>query len=157
MPRNEVPGLIDRAASLFGLHESCVENPIWVSYQPGGFFGPHMDGGSRPDVAAQAGQTYAARNISLFVYLNDVVKGGGTRFPKAKPEVTVQPKVGLACLHFCGHKIDNSPLEVSVSIHGTYHEGLPVDEPKHLLAFFGWNVSLPSGPASKTATSDIVL
>jgi prolyl 4-hydroxylase len=36
------------------------------------------------------------RALTLFLYLNDVEEGGGTRFPKL--DITVQPKLGNAIL-----------------------------------------------------------
>ncbi|KAL7531944.1 hypothetical protein ACHAXR_004324 [Thalassiosira sp. AJA248-18] len=59
------------------------------------------------------------RILTLFIYLNDVAEGGGTRFPLLN--ITVQPKKGNAVLW--PSVLDESPESKDDR---TGHEALPV-------------------------------
>jgi prolyl 4-hydroxylase len=57
--------------------------------------------------------------MTIFLYLNDVEDGGGTRFTEL--DITVQPKRGTALLW--PNVINEDPMESETR---TFHEALPV-------------------------------
>lgn len=61
------------------------------------------------------------RVLTLFLYLNDVQKGGGTHFDEL--DITVEPKAGKAVLW--PSVLDERPNEMDAR---TYHQALPVEE-----------------------------
>jgi hypothetical protein len=92
---------LDEQASLF-------EAPTVIRYEPDQVLAPHFDANRSAETedANRGGQTLA----TLIVYLNDVEKGGLTRFGKLKPNeeskalgennLVVEPKRGDAILFF---------------------------------------------------------
>lgn len=84
----------ERIATVTGFPVENSEDLQLLHYEEGQFYkvhhdliGAHIDGPSGPRV------------LTFFLYLNDVEKGGGTRFPEllsGAPPVTVQPKRGTA-------------------------------------------------------------
>ena len=61
------------------------------------------------------------RVLTLFLYLNDVPAGGGTRFDNLN--ITVMPKAGKAVLW--PSVLDDKPNEIDSR---THHQALPVEE-----------------------------
>lgn len=61
------------------------------------------------------------RVLTLFLYLNDVEAGGGTKFDKLN--ITVMPKAGKAVLW--PSVLDDKPNEMDPR---TYHQALPVED-----------------------------
>ena len=105
---------VQRAALLFdhtnqnnSKHEaSLFEAPTIIRYEAGQVLKPHFDANRDADTedASRGGQTLA----TLIVYLNDVEKGGKTRFgkltgirpTKEEPNLVISPKCGDALLFF---------------------------------------------------------
>ena len=126
---------VRRAANLLGDATATARNfeaPTVIRYEEGQVLAPHYDanGSAETEDLNRGGQTLA----TLIVYLNDVEKGGLTRFGKlsaTSPEgdessrqtsLTVKPRRGDALLFF--------PADASgVFDERTEHEGCPaVDE-----------------------------
>lgn len=85
-----------------------------LRYEPGQFYTTHHD-----FIPYQHDLPCGARIMTLFLYLNDVEEGGGTRFPQL--DITIQPKKGSALLW--PNVKDDDPMERDPR---THHEALPV-------------------------------
>lgn len=86
-----------------------------LRYETGQFYVGHDD-----FIPYQLDLPCGARIMTLFLYLNDVEEGGGTRFPEL--DITVQPKRGMALLW--PNVIDDDPMMEKEG--RTFHEALPV-------------------------------
>ena len=85
-----------------------------LQYQTGQFYWGHDD-----FIPYQLDMPCGARIMTLFLYLNDVEEGGGTKFSEL--DITVQPKKGSALLW--PNVLDEDPMEKDKR---TFHEALPV-------------------------------
>ncbi|KAL7513319.1 hypothetical protein ACHAXN_010715 [Cyclotella atomus] len=85
-----------------------------VRYETGQFYVGHDD-----FIPYQLDLPCGARIMTIFLYLNDVEDGGGTRFTEL--DITVQPKRGTALLW--PNVINEDPMESETR---TFHEALPV-------------------------------
>ena len=98
-----------------------------LNYDPGQFYKVHHD-----YIEAHAPLPSGPRILTMFLYLNDVEEGGGTRFPELAPNakpLTVDPKKGKALLW--PSVLDDDPKEMD---EWTMHEALPVVKGKKYAA-----------------------
>ena len=102
--RPEAAKLHAQTARLLRKPTQHMEDPQVSRYRPGEYYLPHFDG---PDPVqdptwsefhACGGQ----RTATVLVYLNDVERGGATRFPSLGMEV--RPKLGRALVFFPGRE-----------------------------------------------------
>ncbi|CAJ1930753.1 unnamed protein product [Cylindrotheca closterium] len=112
---NGATKFVQNAAKLLGTpsnnpqqEAALFEAPTVIRYEPEQVLAPHFDANRSADTedANRGGQTLA----TLIVYLNDVPRGGLTRFGKLPPiadsneagedKLTVRPKMGDALLFF---------------------------------------------------------
>ncbi|KAL7548827.1 hypothetical protein ACHAWF_012087 [Thalassiosira exigua] len=105
---------IERIAWLTGTSAHNSEDLQLLRYEPGQFYNQHHD-----YIEFQQELPCGPRMLTLFLYLNDVEEGGGTRFPLL--DLTVQPKKGSALLW--PSVLDD---EVEEKDFRTDHEALPV-------------------------------
>jgi prolyl 4-hydroxylase len=108
-----VNGVIERMTNLTGIPYDNYESLQLVRYEPGQFYKKHHD---ESGVLKYSGP----RILTFFLYLNDVLGGGGTEFQYLN--FTVTPKKGSALIW-------PSMLD---SLEGrdlrTFHEALPVEK-----------------------------
>ena len=112
-PQSGTKKFVQNAAQLFDgkplrSEASLFEAPTVIRYEAGQVLAPHFDANQQADLedANRGGQTLA----TLIVYLNDVEKGGLTRFGQLPPApghleegetaLTIRPKLGDALLFF---------------------------------------------------------
>lgn len=113
----EDPIIMPVIERIHNLTRTKVENSEHIQllrYEPGQFYEQHHD-----YIEYQHGLPCGVRMLTLFLYLNDVEDGGGTRFPFL--DITVQPKKGSALLW--PSTLDEDPEEKDKR---TEHEALPV-------------------------------
>ncbi len=106
--------VIERIANVTGTHPRNSEHLQLLRYEPGQYYRQHHD-----YIEYQQGLPCGVRMLTLFLYLNDVEDGGGTRFPLL--DITVQPKKGRALLW--PSVLDEDPESKDKR---TDHEALPV-------------------------------
>lgn len=109
-----VARVLDRIANTTKSTTKHSEHLQLLRYEEGQFYGGHSD-----YIPYQLDLPCGARIMTIFLYLNDVEEGGGTRFPKL--DITQQPKKGSALLW--PNVMDEDPLEEEKR---TFHEALPV-------------------------------
>ncbi|KAL3786940.1 hypothetical protein ACHAWO_013779 [Cyclotella atomus] len=83
--------VIERIASVTETPVTNSEHLQLLRYEAGQFYKQHHD-----YIEYQQELPCGPRALTLFLYLNDVEEGGGTRFPLL--DITVQPKLGNAIL-----------------------------------------------------------
>ena len=110
------------ASSLSGYPISHIENIQVVKYEPGQRYNQHYD--------IQKG--VVDRDVTIFIYLNDVQEGGETWFPRLNYKV--KPKQGNALLWY--NVNDFNQVEIL-----SEHSGTPAKETK-----YGCNVWIRSKP-----------
>jgi prolyl 4-hydroxylase len=106
----------ERIEKLSGIHYNNSEWLQLLKYEPGQFYMEHHD--YIPHEAE--GRPQGPRIMTVFLYLNDVEAGGGTRF--GRMGVTVMPKKGRALIW--PSVLDEDPSEMDEQ---TLHEALPVE------------------------------
>ena len=106
--------VIERIANVTGTHPQNSEHLQLLRYEPGQYYRQHHD-----YIEYQQGLPCGVRMLTVFLYLNDVEDGGGTRFPLL--DITVQPKKGRALLW--PSVLDEDPESKDKR---TDHEALPV-------------------------------
>lgn len=106
----------ERLSQLTGIPLQNSEHLQLLRYNLGEFYGNHHDM-IEHHVTKQAGP----RILTVFIYLNDVERGGGTHFEEL--DVTVFPKRGRVLIWPSVY--DNNPNEKDWR---TMHEALPVEE-----------------------------
>lgn len=106
--------VVERVAHTTGTVVNNSEHLQLLQYEPGQYYNQHHD-----YIEYQQGMPCGVRMFTLFLYLNDVEEGGGTRFPLL--DITVQPKKGSALLW--PSVKDEDPEEKDAR---TDHEALPV-------------------------------
>lgn len=105
--------VLERLSNITNLHSNHSDYLQLLRYEEGAFYKPHHDYHSY--------QVYSAsgvRIMTLYIYLNDVLEGGGTRFPILN--VTVTPKLGRALIW--NNVMNEDPDEQDWR---TLHEALP--------------------------------
>jgi prolyl 4-hydroxylase len=111
-----VKRVLERIANTTNSTVNHSEHLQLLRYEIGQFYVAHDD-----FIPYQLDMPCGARIMTMFLYLNDVEKGGGTRFPHL--DITVQPKKGSALLW--PNVIDEDPMEMQRQ---AYHEALPVEK-----------------------------
>lgn len=106
--------VVERIATATSTSVNNSEHLQLLRYEPGQYYRQHHD-----YIEYQQGLPCGVRMLTLFLYLNDVEDGGGTRFPLL--DITVQPKKGRALLW--PSVLDADPEEKDKR---TDHEALPV-------------------------------
>ena len=114
-----------RLCSLLNAALPCAEPLSVLHYTPGQQYLPHRDYLPPNALATTEGQRSGQRIYTVFVYLNDVERGGDTDFPELN--VRVKPKRGRAVM-FHNLLPDGQPAA------RTLHAGLPVDSGEKWLA-----------------------
>eukprot|EP00586_Coscinodiscus_wailesii_P007853 CAMPEP_0172521288 /NCGR_PEP_ID=MMETSP1066-20121228/292498_1 /TAXON_ID=671091 /ORGANISM="Coscinodiscus wailesii, Strain CCMP2513" /LENGTH=496 /DNA_ID=CAMNT_0013304187 /DNA_START=56 /DNA_END=1546 /DNA_ORIENTATION=+ len=108
--------VLNRIADFTGIPEANQEYPQILKYEVGQFYKQHHD--YIPlDVLRQSGP----RTLTFYLYLNDVVKGGGTKFNDL--DLIVTPKKGRALLW--PSVTNEQPSQKEFRSH---HEALSVEE-----------------------------
>jgi prolyl 4-hydroxylase len=127
IPKDEVPTIVSKLTALTNCDERQLEILQVLRYTEGQHFTPHTDGFSGPISAA--GFQHSGRLVTIFVYLNDVLEGGQTRFPELGLDVA--PRKGMAVLHF------PTTLDLKQD-YRTKHEGVAAVDEKWLLVTWVW-------------------
>ena len=109
-----VAPVVNRIANTMGTQVANAEYLQLLQYEPGQYYRQHHD-----YIAHHKEKPCGVRILTLFIYLNDVEEGGGTRFPLL--DITVQPKKGNAVLW--PSVKDQYPEDKDAR---TDHEALPV-------------------------------
>jgi len=86
-----VSPVVERIANTTRTEVRNAEYLQMLQYEPGQYYRQHHD-----YIAHHRGLPCGVRILTLFIYLNDVEEGGGTRFNKLG--ITVQPRKGSAVL-----------------------------------------------------------
>jgi prolyl 4-hydroxylase len=115
--------LVARVSELSRIHPDYMESMQFLRYKPGMYYKPHHDT-ARTD-RNNPNNVAKHRVYTFFMYLSDVTKGGGTRFPRLN--LTVQPERGSAIMW--PSVMDSDPWEID---HRTQHEALVVEEGEKL-------------------------
>jgi prolyl 4-hydroxylase len=102
--------------NITGIPENHSEYWQFLKYEVGQFYGEHHD-----FIPFHLNRYQGARILTVFLYLNDVTEGGGTRFTKLG--ITVQPKRGRVVVWPSVY--DHDPTKRDAR---THHEALPVKE-----------------------------
>ena len=109
-----VAPVIERVARVSKTNVTNSEYLQLLQYEPGQYYRQHHD-----YIPYHQNRPCGVRILTLFIYLNDVEEGGGTRFPLL--DLTVQPKKGHAVLW--PSVLDHAP---ETKDGRTDHEALPV-------------------------------
>ena len=159
---------VEKTAKLFGaggeddtskpLREEAgyFEAPTVIRYEPDQVLAPHFDANrsANQEDTNRGGQTLA----TLLVYLNDVERGGLTRFGRLPsklatsvadrndPHVTVQPKIGDGLLFFPADNVGNFDER-------TEHEGCPAIDEKWIARIWRHQYNVP--PPFGLSTSEL--
>ena len=104
-----------RMENLTGIPEANAEHFQLLRYAQGQFYHTHHD-----YIPYQVERQMGVRTLTVFLYLNDVVAGGGTEFPSLG--LTVQPKKGRAVIW--PSVLDEDP---NAKDDRTHHGALPVE------------------------------
>jgi prolyl 4-hydroxylase len=107
-----------RIEQLTGIPEKNSEHFQILRYEEGQFYNVHHD-----YIPEDADRPNGVRILTFFMYLSDVVEGGGTNFPRIgdPPGLTVVPKKGRAVLW--PNVLNDEPSEWDPR---THHAALPV-------------------------------
>jgi len=111
-----VAKVLQRIADVTGTPPENSEDLQLLEYSVGQYYVQHHD-----YIGYQNERPCGVRILTLFLYLNDVEEGGGTRFPDL--DITVMPKKGKALLW--SSVLDEDP---SAKDPRTDHEALPVEK-----------------------------
>jgi prolyl 4-hydroxylase len=99
LAREDLPDYLRKVSLLTGKPIEHCELPQVGRYLPSQQYLQHFDAF---DLSSEDGQRFAVnggqRTVTVLVYLNDVLQGGGTRFPALNLEV--QPRQGMAIVFF---------------------------------------------------------
>jgi prolyl 4-hydroxylase len=109
-----VSPVVARIANITRTKNENAEYLQMLQYEPGQYYRQHHD-----YIEHHKGLPCGVRILTLFIYLNDVEEGGGTKFNVL--DITVQPKKGSAVLW--PSVLDESPEDKDAR---TDHEALPV-------------------------------
>jgi prolyl 4-hydroxylase len=108
--------VMERLVNLTGIDETNSEFLQLLRYEPGQFYNSHHDY-IRHDFNRRQG----VRILTVYLYLNDVPAGGGTKFTDLN--LTVMPKRGRALIW--PSVLNEAPNEKD---HRTHHEALATEE-----------------------------
>ncbi|CAK0902612.1 unnamed protein product [Prorocentrum cordatum] len=124
--------LVSRISEILRVHPHYMESMQFLRYGKGMYYRAHHDAAAvrRRD---DPGNVNKHRIYTFFMYLNDVTKGGGTRFPSL--DLEIQPERGSAILWPSVHNHD--PWEVD---HRTRHEALEVEDGEKLSMNLWWHL-----------------
>lgn len=106
--------VMERIQNITNIQESNSEFLQLVRYEDGQYYRQHHDYNGK-QIQRQPG----VRILTVFLYLNDVIEGGGTNFPKLN--ITVLPKRGRAVIW--PNVLNEDP---NVEDSRTDHQALPV-------------------------------
>ena len=99
LAREDLPDLLRKVSLLTGKPVDHCELPQVGRYFPSQQYLQHFDAF---DLGTEDGRRFAAnggqRTITVLIYLNDVLRGGATRFPALN--LDVQPRRGMALVFF---------------------------------------------------------
>jgi prolyl 4-hydroxylase len=99
LAREDLPDLMRKVSVLAGKPPQHCELPQVGRYFPSQHYLQHYDAF---DLSTEDGRRFAAnggqRTMTCLLYLNDVIRGGATRFPAL--DLDVQPRRGMALLFF---------------------------------------------------------
>lgn len=189
--KDETPGLHARAAKLMNRPPSCIESAKMIRYTQGQEFARHFDyqiyqmtkpsGDQDPGsfvVDTHDGRVapeFVNRELTLFIYLNDVEKGGETSFYDLDPKThkpngatlfSVKPERGMAVLFYATLQPPDGkfPEGLCYNAHNkcymdpqSYHAGLPAVDEKYIISLWSWppfvnrDASLTGVPATHEA------
>jgi len=186
--KDETPGLHARAAKLMNRPPSCIESAKMIRYTQGQEFGRHFDYQmTRPSGDQDPGSfvvdthdgrvapEFVNRELTLFIYLNDVEKGGETSFYDLDPKThkpngatlfSVKPERGMAVLFYATLQPPDGkfPEGLCYNAHNkcymdpqSYHAGLPAVDEKYIISLWSWppfvnrDASLTGVPATHEA------
>ena len=127
IPQCEVPTIVSKILHLANCDASRLEILQVLHYEKGQCFNLHTDGFRGPTTAC--GFEDSGRLVTIFCYLNTVVKGGETRFTELG--LDVMPTKGKAVIHFPA----TTGLEEDSR---TEHEGVAAVDEKWLLVTWVW-------------------
>lgn len=82
-----ISGVMERMADVANMSNNNSEYLQLLSYTPGQYYKPHTD-----HVDEEKLRQPGVRILTVFLYLNSVEEGGGTRFPEL--DITVEPRLG---------------------------------------------------------------
>jgi prolyl 4-hydroxylase len=119
--------LVDRVCEATQHPWFAWESPVVTRYEPGAIFAQHGD--ASPIKGSEWSKLGGQRVVTCIVYLNTVMEGGETSFPKIG--VAVRPKKGSA-LFFYPANVDTLDADDR-----TIHESLPPAEIKWIVQMFG--------------------
>ena len=115
--------MISKLVGLAGCDADRFEILQVLRYETGQEFRPHTDRYAGPTMSS--GFVDSNRLVTVFCYLNDVERGGGTYFPDV--DLEIRPRKGVAVVHF--------PSDVELrEDERTLHQGMPAIDDKYLLA-----------------------
>mmetsp|Transcript_11604 Transcript_11604/g.16417 ORF Transcript_11604/g.16417 Transcript_11604/m.16417 type:complete len:314 (+) Transcript_11604:325-1266(+) len=104
----------EKIVNLTGIPDENSEHLQLLRYYEGQFYRTHHD-----FIDHQIHRPTGPRILTIYLYLNDVEEGGGTRFPRL--DLTVMPKRGMALIWPSVYDSDLIKLDPR-----THHEALPV-------------------------------
>ena len=130
LPQAEAPSIASKLEELLNCENDELEILQVLRYEKGQEFKAHTDGFEGPTTAA--GFENSGRLVTVFIYLNDVRRGGHTEFPELG--FSVAPKKGSAIIHF-------PASEQLQEDKRTLHQGMPALDEKWLLATWLWQHS----------------
>jgi prolyl 4-hydroxylase len=127
--RRECSGVLQKVAALSGLPLERLEDPQVARFTSGQLYEPHYDGPHPKDPDGKAFISCGGQRIlSVVIYLNDVRRGGATRFNQL--DIDVEPRRGVAlvyCPAFLDGRLDPK----------TQHEDRPAEDTKWICQIWG--------------------
>jgi len=111
-----IAALRKRVVALTGIPEEHYEDLQLLRYEPGQYYMPHTDW-----IDKHERQSHGPRLLTVFVYFNEVTRGGETRFPYEG--LTVRPRRGRVLIWPSARDDDVYKVDKR-----TWHEAVPVEE-----------------------------
>lgn len=108
--------VMERLSNLTNIPQNNGEYLQLLRYEPGQYYHTHHD-----YIHHHMERQHGVRILTVFLYLNDVKAGGGTKFDAL--DVTVEPKLGRAVIW--PSTLNESPNEMDER---TAHQALPVED-----------------------------
>ena len=130
------PSVISKVERLTNKPSSHMETPQVARYESGQFYSMHFDGPGGSSLGDEKFREAGGQRVAtVLIYLNDVQKGGSTRFNRLGIEVT--PRKGCACVFFPGMH-DTGALDPRA-----LHEARPAVDKKYVCQIWVRQTSLP--------------